>query len=145
DEETRALITQQIVDRGYVRAKPTRQEMVRDYEQQQKLARANAQQEQADNEEFPGAERESTQQNPNGTQPAGRSPQYPPAYPQNTPFQETPQPSSPQTPIPDQRRALMQASLGSSSSQDDSGGLPLNVMNGGQQISPEQVQQLISA
>src|SRR5213080_3461505 len=51
----------------------------------------------------------------------------------------------PQTPIPDQRRALMQASLGSSSSQDDSGGLPLNLMNGGQQISPEQMQQLISA
>ena len=146
DEETRALITQQIVDRGYVRAKPTRQEMVRDYEQQQKLARANVQQEQADNEEFPGAERESSQQNPNGTQPAGRSPQYPPAYPQNIPFPETPQPSSPQTPIPDQRRALMQASLGSSSSQDDSGGLPLNVVNGGQQqISPEQIQQLISA
>src|SRR5207253_10055043 len=66
-------------------------------------------------------------------------------YPQNAPFQETPQPSSPQTPISDQRRALMQASLGSSSSQDDSGGLPLNVMNGGQQISPEQIQQLISA
>jgi protein involved in polysaccharide export with SLBB domain len=146
DEETRALITQQIVDRGYVRAKPTRQEIVRDYEQQQKLARDNAQQEQADNEEVPGTERESNQQNPNGTQPAGRSPQYPPAYPQNVPFQETPQPSSPQTPIPDQRRALMQASLGSSTSQDDSGGLPLNVVNGGQQqISPEQIQQLISA
>jgi protein involved in polysaccharide export with SLBB domain len=146
DEETRTLITQQIVDRGYVRAKPTRQEIVRDYEQQQKMARANARQEQADNEEFPGAEGESSQQNPNGTQPAGRSPQYPPAYPQNVPFQETPQPSSPQTPITDQRRALMQASLGSSSSQDDSGGLPLNVVNGGQQqISPEQIQQLISA
>jgi protein involved in polysaccharide export with SLBB domain len=146
DEETRALITQQIVDRGYVRAKPTRQEITRDYEQQEKLARANARQEQADNEEFPGAERENSQQNPNGTQPAGRSPQYPPAYPQNIPFQETPQPSSPQTPIPDQRRALMQASLGSSTGQDDSAGLPLNVMNGGQQqISPEQIQQLISA
>jgi len=145
DEETRALITQQIVDRGYVRAKPTRQEIARDYEQQQKLARDNAQQEQA-YEESPGAEREGSQQNPNGTQPNGRSPQYPPAYPQNIPFQETPPPSSPQTPIPDQRRALMQASLGSSTGQDDSSGLPLNVVNGGQQqISPEQIQQLISA
>jgi protein involved in polysaccharide export with SLBB domain len=146
DEETRALITQQIVDRGYVRAKPTRQEIVREYELQQKLARANARQEQAYNEELPGAERESSQENPNGTQPANRSPQYPPAYPQNVPLQEAPQPSSPQTPIPDQRRALMQASLGSYTSQDNSGGLPLNVVNGGQQqISPEQIQQLISA
>ena len=142
DEETRALITQQIVDRGYVRAKPTREELAREYEEQQNMARANAQQEQAYNEEFPGGE---GQQNPNGTQPTGRSPQYPPAYPQNVPFQETPQPSSPQNPIPDQRRALMQASL-DSSSQDNSGGLPLNAVNGGQQqISPEQIQQLISA
>jgi len=72
DEETRALITQQIVDRGYVRAKPTREELAREYEEQQNMARANAQQEQAYNEEFPGGE---GQQNPNGTQPTGRSPQ----------------------------------------------------------------------
>ena len=46
DEETRAFITQQIVDRGYVRAKPTREELARDYEEEQKLAEANANHEQ---------------------------------------------------------------------------------------------------
>jgi len=40
DEETRALITQQIVDRGYVRAKPTQAELERQFEEQQKLAEA---------------------------------------------------------------------------------------------------------
>src|SRR5215469_2149422 len=38
DDETRALITQQIVDRGYVRAKPTSEELARQLEQQQQLA-----------------------------------------------------------------------------------------------------------
>src|SRR6266404_1188758 len=41
DEDTRALITQQIVDRGYIRAKPTREELAREFEEQQRLARTN--------------------------------------------------------------------------------------------------------
>src|SRR6267143_1692617 len=39
DEDTRVLITQEIVDRNYIRAKPTREEMRR--EQQQTLAATN--------------------------------------------------------------------------------------------------------
>src|SRR5215469_1338716 len=42
DEETRALITQQIVDRGYVRAKPSRTELTRQFEEQQRVETANA-------------------------------------------------------------------------------------------------------
>src|SRR5690348_15964650 len=41
DQETRALITQQIVDRGYVRAKPTREELVKEYAEQQRLDAEN--------------------------------------------------------------------------------------------------------
>src|SRR5437763_1763947 len=37
DEETRAEITQQIVERGYVRAKPTNEELARQLAEQQKL------------------------------------------------------------------------------------------------------------
>src|SRR5215472_16256162 len=46
DEEARSLITQQIVDRGYVRAKPTREELAREFEEQQRLNPRNTQQRQ---------------------------------------------------------------------------------------------------
>src|SRR5438477_6930078 len=42
DEETRSLITQQIVDRGYVRAKPSREELAREFDEQQRIQNANA-------------------------------------------------------------------------------------------------------
>src|SRR5215470_18538947 len=45
DEDTRALITQQIVDRGYVRAKPTREELAKEIEGRQQMAKARTQRE----------------------------------------------------------------------------------------------------
>src|SRR5215469_3295153 len=45
DEETRALITQQIVDRGYVRAKPTREELAREFEDERRLENASSKRE----------------------------------------------------------------------------------------------------
>ena len=144
DQETRSLITQQIVDRGYIRAKPTREELAREYEEQQKLERQNSQ-DQAYKQEFASTP-EPQNQYP-GT-PAGRTPQTLPVYPQNNSPQPTPQPASPQTPLnTNQSRALMQASLSNSGQDVTSGGLPLDAVTGGgqQQLSPEQIQQLVSA
>lgn len=142
DDEVRALITQQIVDRGYVRAKPTEKEMQREYEQQQRLARQAAQQETGEEPEETGSPAtgngRNTNQNPY-SRPQQGAPYYAPRVP---PDESTPQ--NRQVPSTDQRRALLQASTGTSSSQDQPAGLPLDALNP-QQISPEQIQQLISA
>src|SRR5581483_4241804 len=37
DEEVRALITEQILDRGYIRAKPTREELLKEVEEQRRM------------------------------------------------------------------------------------------------------------
>ena len=51
DEETRALITQQIVDRGYVRAKPTREELAGEFERERRLQNASSKREEPGNVE----------------------------------------------------------------------------------------------
>jgi protein involved in polysaccharide export with SLBB domain len=138
DEDTRALITQQIVDRGYIRAMPTREELARDFEEQQRLARTNFDGDQEDQ-----YSRTSNEENQYG--PQQRQQRNAPSYSPNGPGQQNPQPyNTPQTPLDDQRRTLLQASAGDSGTGDYSGGLPLNPINP-QQLSPEQVQQLISA
>jgi polysaccharide biosynthesis/export protein len=135
EQETRSLITQQIVDRGYVRAKPTREELAREYEQQRKLEQRNSQ-EQASDQEF--AQTPGRQNQYPGT-PAGR-------VPQNNSPQTTPLPTSPQTPLnTDQSRTLIQASMSNGGQDAASGGLPLDAMTGGQQLSSDQIQQLVSA
>jgi len=134
DDEVRSLITKQIVDRGYVRAKPTQEEWERQQEREQKLARANSSEE--EEEENPSSEKQSGRQNYGGAQ--GQQ-QNLPSYPFNGPPQG---PTSPQTTDP--RRALLQANTGSPSGDQNSQGLPLNAL-GGQQISQDQIQQLIAA
>jgi polysaccharide export outer membrane protein len=138
DEETRALITQQIVDRGYVRAKPTREELARDFEEQQKQERKAQEEAQAQLSE---TDRDYESMRERSPLPDGQS-QQPSPY-GGRPQQNLP-PTYPQLPTTDQRRTLMQASSTDSANQEDTGGLPLNAVSG-QQISPEQVQQLISA
>ncbi|HEV2699392.1 MAG TPA: SLBB domain-containing protein, partial [Terriglobales bacterium] len=69
-----------------------------------------------------------------------------PQYFPNSPSQENPQPSNPQNPNNnDQRRTLLQASAGQGSANQDTDGLPLDAVTGGQQMSPEQMQQLAAA
>ncbi len=146
DEETRALITQQIVERGYIRAKPTQEEMARQFEEQQKIAEAATNREQRDEERYGPEERQSDRQNQYGRQPSGSQSQGYPTLAPNVPYQGNPQPSSPRSLPDDQRRALLQASMGDSgASQETPEGLPLNPINGSQQLSPEQIQQLINA
>jgi protein involved in polysaccharide export with SLBB domain len=145
DQEFCALITQQIVDRGYIQPKPTREELARQFEERQQLidraARDEAVEEQAYSE---------NQGTPEGTNhyhavPSGK--QAPPSSLPNQPYappnlQGTPQPPSNLT--NDQQRALMQARLSSAASgQDESYGLPLNVING-QASGSDQLQQALN-
>jgi protein involved in polysaccharide export with SLBB domain len=142
DEEVRSLVTQQIVERGYVRAKPTREEMAREMAEEQRLNEKNAQQEQlhagtySQNGEAVGGYRPA----PSGVRQPGLGPSTP-----GGPTQDNTPPTAPQTPVTtDQRRTLMQAST--SGSAQDSGGLPFDAVTGGnQQLTPDQIQQLISA
>jgi protein involved in polysaccharide export with SLBB domain len=148
DEEIRALITQEIVDRGYVRAKPSRDEVTREYEEQQRIERAaerRNQNEQEYSEQYsqdgsvPNQETGNPQFGPNQRP---NAPQYLPGVPQ----QNNPQTTTPQSPLNnDQSRTLLQTSLGEPTDQEPSG-LPFNeVTGGGQQISQSQIQQLLSA
>ena len=142
DEETRALITQQIVDRGYVRAKPTQEELAKQFEERQRLAyqaQWNAQQNQ---QEYNRSEQTSAPSSSQRNGPQG--PSAPPMY--GPPAQQNVQPSVPQNQInTDQQRSLLQASLQGSNS-DEPQGLPFDAVTGGQQqLSPDQIQQLISA
>lgn len=145
DDEVRALITQQIVDRGYVRAKPTSEEQAKEIEQQQLEAQnAAAQQRNAYPGEYDQQRGQSqsvypTQQSPGGL-PNG------PGYQPNMPSGEGQPPSNPQNRInTDQTRTLMQASASPTDSMPDTDGLPFNAVTGGQsQLSPDQIQQLIS-
>jgi protein involved in polysaccharide export with SLBB domain len=148
DEETRALITQQIVDRGYVRAKPTKEELAREFEEQQRVETANA----------AGAERPFSQKNIEGGGEFGRTDEFPskpsqnqlpnaPIYGPYPPSQENSQPQTPQNELnSDQQRTLLQASMGQSSSNEDSDGLPFDAVTGQQQqLSQDQIQQLAAA
>ena len=144
DEEVRALVTQQILDRGYIRAKPTREELLKEAEEQEriqaKLAAQNypyAYSQNASGARLPGA-LGSTQ--PNGAQ---NGMQY---GPNGTP-QQGPNFSQPQNQLnSDQRRTLLQASTDGSG--EDATGLPFEAVAGGSsnpQVSPDQMQQLLSA
>ena len=140
DQETRALITQQIVDRGYVHAKPTREELAKEYEEQQQLESENQRRQYATayNEQLG-----TTSPQPSRTPYSGTQRPNQPLY--GPPAQQNGQPSAPSNQInSDQRRQLLQASLQNSGSQD-SDGLPLDsIMAGQQQLTPEQMQQLSS-
>src|SRR5207244_2359209 len=98
DEEVRSLVTQQIVDRGYVRAKPTREELARQAEEQQRLEEKNAQRNPmyASSEHDEGSGYGASQRTPSQSLPYGSA-------------QPGQQQSQPQDQInTDQRRALLQ-------------------------------------
>ncbi len=143
DEEIRAQITQQIVDRGYVRAKPTNEELARQIAEQQKLA--------AENEQQPygrGLAQNPDQQDQYSSAPSNNNQSRGvPGYQPNLPQQQNPAPSAPRQLNTDQTRALLQASASGTDSTPDSTGLPFDAVTGGgqQQLSPDQIQQLASA
>src|SRR5581483_1012068 len=127
------FITQQIVDRGYIKPKPTHEEMAREYEEQQKLMIKETREQEDEESEYAQNEQPTGQTKQRGEQPSGSQFQNAvpnsPATPYSPPnFQNSPQP--PTNLNNDQQRALMQASLSNGQpGQDESTGLPLNVIN----------------
>ena len=147
DEEIRAQITQQIVERGYVRAKPTNEELARQIQEQQKL-QAKTDEGQSPYDRSFGRNTETGEQDENGLRNQYNQRQNPPGYSPNFPSQQNQQPPTQQNPLNnDQRRALLQASANGTDSGTEPQGLPFDAVTGGgqQQLSPEQVQQLVSA
>jgi len=147
DQEFRAMITQQIEDRGYIRPKPTREELAREYEERQKMLERNAREEQEQEQEYAQYQRPQGQMGQRTNQPSGNqlqnvAPQ--PSTPYSPPnFQNTPQ--APSNLNNDQQRALLQASLNNAQSgEDENYALPLNVING-QASSSNQVQNVLNA
>lgn len=143
DEEIRALVTQQILDRGYIRAKPTREELLKEAEEQQRIQQKAA----AQSYSYPFPENGSGTRAPGGfgsTQPNG--PQNGMQYSPNGTQQQGPNFSQPQNQInTDQRRTLLQASTDTGG---DTTGLPFEAVAGGSttpQMSSDQMQQLLSA
>src|SRR5579864_1277983 len=103
DEETRALITQEIVERGYIRAKPTREELAREFQEEQRVERANARRNEQPYSEQVQEGEGSNEANQYG--PFENRQQNAPLNP-NLPQQQNIQPSAPQTPLNnDQRRS----------------------------------------
>ena len=146
EEEIRALITRQIVDRGYIHAKPTREELAREYEEDQKLAQKAAHHEEPYEEEGPESEHRSEQPGQYGSQPSRNQYQNAPSFYPNLPA-VPPNQNIPQAPsnLNNQQRTLLQASLNDSNAgQVDADGLPLDVING-QQPNSDQIQQLMQA
>jgi len=147
DEEIRAQITQQIVERGYVRAKPTNEEYARQVQEQQKL-QAKIEEGQSSYDRSFGRDTETGEQDENGFRNPYNQRQNPPGYSPNLPPQQNPQPPTQQNPLNnDQRRALLQASANGTDSSQEPEGLPFDAVTGAtpQQLSPEQIQQLVSA
>lgn len=124
DETIRVLITQEIVERGYVQVKPNRQEMDR----AQRALQAGV-------ANYPAAAQNDGSRSGNDSQ-KGTQPSSGPAAP--APAPPPPQPALPQNTDP--RRLLEQAQ----GLTDTLGGLPLNVL-GMQGIGPDQLGALLSS
>src|SRR5215469_8091465 len=95
DEDTRALVTQQIVDRGYVRAKPSREELAKQVEQREQMAKARIEPETSGYDEENGEQQDNRgRQNRYG--PPSPNQQNPPSFLPVLPPQGNPAPSAPQ-------------------------------------------------
>ncbi len=147
DEEARALITQQIVDRGYIQAKPTREELAREYAEEQRLAQKNAHDQQLYDEEQERNSRFLSEVGQNRPRRLPNQMQDAPGGTSGGTYSQPNPPNTPQTPLNlnDQQRALLRASMGNAAAgQDDLQGLPLDVINQ-PPSSSDQTEQLISS
>jgi protein involved in polysaccharide export with SLBB domain len=135
DENIRVLITNEIEDRNYIRVKPSREELERDWQRRTWNAKKDAE---AGVSGVYGASQEdeywSQQQRRSQGQPYGA----PPAS------KEGDIPQSPQSaPADDARRKVLQAQA--RTYEDSTDGLPLDVIGGMPQVSPDQLAQLMNA
>jgi len=143
DEEVRALITEQILDRGYIRAKPTREELLKEVEEQRRMQENAA----AQSYSYPYSQGDADTRATVGlgsNQP--NAPQNGAQYGPSGTQQQGPNFSQPQNQInSDQRRTLLQASTAGG---EDTTGLPFESVTGGStqpQLTPDQIQQLLAA
>lgn len=135
DHNIRVLITREIEDRNYIRAKPTTEELAR----QQMMAQASSLQAQENTEVKAGKNQEETYWSQHSTDLQPAKPPLPPAVPA-TPA-PAPAPDNPQ--VNDLRRTL-QAAQAQRQFEDYSDGLPLNPF-GLQRVSPDQLSTLLAA
>jgi protein involved in polysaccharide export with SLBB domain len=145
DQEFCAQITEQIIDRGYIQPKPTQEELARRFEERQKLMDHAAREEAAEAQQY---ENQQTPEQANQYNGPASGNQSAPSSPRNEPYSPPNFQGPPQAPTNlnnDQQRALMQAKLSSAASgQDESYGLPANVING-QASGADQFQQALNA
>lgn len=142
DQEFCALITQQIVDRGYISPKPTREELAREFEEREKL-RDRAAREEAAEQEYAANQEAPSRTSRNSNQPSTNQQQRAPSS--NPPYSPPDFQNNPQAPTNlnnDQQRALLQARL-NASGEDENYGLPMNPVNG-QATNPQQLQQTLN-
>lgn len=127
DENVRVLATREIVDRGYIRVKPTRREL----EQQQNTARIS-------NQVAPLASPNQNQENTYWSQRELINPNNPNALP------TSPQVAPPQRPQPPPRDRQRELQMAEAQVGDYSTGLPLDFMNM-PKVSPDQFSALLSS
>jgi protein involved in polysaccharide export with SLBB domain len=139
DESVRVLITNEIEDRNYIRVKPSREELEREWQRRSSLS-ANANSEYTSSAPY-GANEENEYWSRQQRQPTQGQPQYVAPPPSNLPGNTPPAQG---TPSEDTRRKLLQAQA--QSYQDSPEGLPFDVLSGGSsQVSPDQIAQLLNS
>ncbi len=134
DENVRVLITHEIEDRNYIRVKPSQKELERDWQRRSLDARANLGS--ASTGRY-GISQEDEYWSQQQRQLRGK--------PQNVvpPSSNAPSNSPQNVPPEDPRRKLLQAQA--QGAEDSTAGLPLDVLGGSSEMSPDQLNQLLNA
>jgi protein involved in polysaccharide export with SLBB domain len=143
DANIRVLVTKEIEDRNYIRAKPSREEMERETQAQSPLSAGS------------GMGRNQSQMRGTGSQEQQywsqqerqqqySSPQYSSPPFSNSPLQQPPQQNTPQNLSPDDSRRLLQAEAQTPAEDSSSSEAPLSGAGGAPQLSSEQISQLVS-
>jgi protein involved in polysaccharide export with SLBB domain len=135
DENIRVLITNEIEDRNYIRVKPSREELEQDWRRRTWNAKTDA-------ESGGSGVHGASQEDEYWTQQQRRSQGQPYVAPPAS--QEPNIPQSPQNaPNDDGRRKVLQAQA--KAYEDSTDGLPLDVIGGTPQVSPDQLAELMNA
>ena len=144
DENVRVLITKEIEDRNYIRAKPTREEMEREWQAQSPattgsgVGRSQSQTRGASSQEQEYWSRQERQSQYGSPQDSTRPLSNPPSQP-------APQQTAPQNLSPDDNRRVLQAEAQNPAEDSSSTESPLNASSGMPQLSSDQISHLISA
>lgn len=144
DENVRVLITKEIEDRNYIRAKPTREEMEREWQAQTPTTTGNGVGRSQSQTRGTSSQEQEYWSRPERQSQYG-APQYSTPPFSNPPSPQTPQQTAPQNLSPDDNRRLLQAESQNPVEESSPAEMPLNASGGMPQLSSEQIAQLISA